>query len=106
MSGDAHYTPDGLIDLEFAKQHVRQLLAVGYGDPLTSAQAQMAAGLADQLARRPGRDAAMCGDALLEASQCLAGMAALSGQLHGYVVLLVNILGIAGVDLSDKATTS
>lgn len=103
---DARYTPDGLVDLDFARQHVRQMLAQGYGDPLTASQADIAAGLANQLRMRPGRDAAMCGDALLEASQCLAGLAALSGALRGHVVMVVNILGIAGVDLSDKATTS
>jgi hypothetical protein len=102
MTDAAHYGPDGLVDLEHAKAHVRRMLALAYGDPLYEAQATIAGNLASQLALRPGRDPVVAGEALLEASQCLAGVASLHGQLHGYVIVLVNVLGITGLTLSDQ----
>lgn len=93
-----------LIDLAECKRDVRLRLAALDGDRLIEEQLGVAQDLAEHLARREGRDAGATGDAMLEASVCLLGLAKELDCLGDPgVVVMLNVLGFAGITLADSA---
>lgn len=90
-----------LIDLGDARRHIVQHVAMHDGDRLLGEQVGVAKDLAKHLARREGRDTVATGQVLIEAASCLGGLAQQIGVVHDPgVVVLLNVLGYAGVELT------
>lgn len=95
-----------LLDLEAAKRHTRRSVASVDGHQLTESQQHLARMLADHLRLREGRDRVQAGEAILEASCCVASLTPQLVEAAGPasqmpVTVLLNILGLAAIDLTD-----